>query len=480
MNRRPPPIAAAVLSSLAAWAACASPTGDGAAPRPPAPAPVVVDQPATEVAPEAAEPTAPPLTLEAPDGALDPLYRALAAAEAGAAGGRALIAQFGDSHTAGDRFTGRLRQVLQARFGDAGRGFVLPGKPAIKHYYVQDVRYGSDRSWRADQGGKRDTREPYGLAGVRSYARDRDRVAWVETCADCATGTAVGRFELFYLRQRGGGELELRVDDGAWRRLPTALGADDGDTEVAVPAYEVVEVPDGPHRLTLRPRGGKEVAVFGVAMERAAPGVVVDGLGIVGLQLAHLWRWDWTVVGPQLARRDPALVVLQYGTNEADDPDLDLPQLEARTTELVGRIKAAVPGAAILLLGPPDMGVRVDAAACKALEKKLARKRRRADVAALTAERDAACAWRTPAILHEIIAVQRRVAQATGVAFFDSLAAMGGPDRIDAMVTAEPALAYGDHVHFTGKGYAAWADLVVDDLLRGFEAWQARATRRVP
>jgi hypothetical protein len=39
------------------------------------------------------------------------------------------ILQIGDSHTAGDRITGKLRAALQARFGDGGRGVLPPGVP---------------------------------------------------------------------------------------------------------------------------------------------------------------------------------------------------------------------------------------------------------------------------------------------------------------------------------------------------------------
>ena len=35
----------------------------------------------------------------------------------------------GDSHTANDAFSGRMRRLMQARFGDAGRGMLPPGIP---------------------------------------------------------------------------------------------------------------------------------------------------------------------------------------------------------------------------------------------------------------------------------------------------------------------------------------------------------------
>jgi lysophospholipase L1-like esterase len=454
-----------------ALSACTTPVVDART----APLPTTVVLPAPVFA--AGGPvTLPPASLHDPTGSLTPFYEALAATQSSDAPGRALIVQFGDSHTAGDKLTGQLRTSLQSRFGDSGRGFVLPGRPPIKHYYQSDVRYGTDGDWHADQGGKRDTSEPYGLAGVRSYARRSTATAWVETCAKCDAGTAVGSFEIFFLRQKDGGVLEAQVDDGPWTRIHTALGKDQG--EDPIPDYTRIDVEDGAHRLTLRPRGTKEVDVFGVALERPNAGVVVDALGIVGLQMSHLWKWDWTVIGPQLARRDPALVVLQYGTNEADDPDLDIARFERRYLELIERIRAAAPDAAILVLGPPDMAVReLGARKCERLTRALARKNRKKKRAgsAEVSEVPEGCEWRTPTSLVEVIEAERRIAEQAGVAFFDSLSAMGGPDQMGSLVTADPPLAYQDHVHFTGRGYAAWADLLLEDLMRGYATWEKEA-----
>lgn len=452
-------------------AACSSPSHERASPPP-----VVIPPPVFE--PAASSP--PPITLEDPNGALVPLYRALAAAERGDPGARVVISQFGDSHTAGDRLTGALRRELQARFGDAGRGFVLTGKPKVKWYELTDVRYGTTGAWKSDQGGAKGGAEPFGLGATRSYASKKAAEAWVATCPDCDAGHAVGRFDVYFLRQPGGGVLEARVDDGAWTPIPT-------DGEAAAPDYVAIDVADGDHTLTLRPKGGKRVDVFGIALERPQPGVMVDALGVVGRQLAHLYKWDWSVIGPQLAHRAPSLVVLQYGTNEVDDDGLDLAQLEERYVEVIGRVQAAVPDAAILVLGPPDMADRAlgkdacakaTAKATKAWAKAVKAAKKKRQPAPAEPGVPEGCSWETPSVLAEVVAVERRAAQRTKVAFFDTWTAMGGAGVMTAMVGADPQLAYGDHVHFNGKGYAIWADLLREDLMRGYAAWQKLGASR--
>lgn len=453
------------LFSLAFVMACSSPAAKERAPTV-IPVPVVSPEVTADPPPPA------PLTLEDPTGQMAPFYQSLAS------GGRIVIDEFGDSHTAGDRLTGRLRSVLQGKYGDAGRGFVLPGRPRIKWYELTDVRYATEGDWRADQGGKHGTKEPYGLAGVRSYADRKSAEVWIETCPDCTSGHAVGSFEIYYLRQKGGGVLEAKVDDGDWQRIHTGLGKDEG--EDPIPDYLTIPVTDGEHKLTLRPHGDSEVDVFGIAMERAQPGVVVDALGIVGLQMSHLWSWDWNVIGPQLAHRGPSLVILQYGTNEVDDPDLDLDRFERRYVELLGRVKEAVPGAAVLVLGPPDLGKReLSKKECDKLARSIERRNRRRshghrhDPPELMPE---TCSFTTPQKLLDVIDAERKAANEAGVAFFDSFTAMGGAGVMETMIAADPPLAYGDHTHFTGKGYAVWGDLLLDDLMRGYASWEKRTT----
>jgi lysophospholipase L1-like esterase len=199
-------------------------------------------------------------------------------------------------------------------------------------------------------------------------------------------------------------------------------------------------------------------------MERLKPGVIVDSLGVVGRRLGSLRSWDWAIIGEQLATRDPRLVILQYGTNEADDPDLDLAAIARYYDDTILRVRAAAPTAAILVLGPPDMAVREAGKACD-------RRKKPKDPDAPPLPE---CEWRTPSVLAEIIAVQHAAAARNKVAFFDSMSAMGGPDRMHAWATVEPRAAFKDHVHFTDLGYQQWADALSAAMLDEYARWRAR------
>jgi len=444
---------------------------------------------------EPAEPAAPQATaprtsyLDAPMGSLEALFRGFDAAERRDPSGRVLVAFFGDSHTAGDSMTSRIRVGWQRKFGDAGRGLVAAGRPPSKHYYQRDVRYGADGKWKAAVGGHKQDPEPYGIAGLRVYGDKKGADLWVETCADCLAGQRVAQFEVLFQSAPDHGVLKLRVDDGPWEMLPTKTSA----IQPPHPARHVIPVPDGPHKLTLEHGGGGVIDLYGVAMERMRPGVIVDSLGVVGRRLGSLRSWDWSVIGEQLSTRDPRLVVLQYGTNEADDPDLDLEELARYYDDTILRIRAAAPTASILILGPPDSAMRDAGKACdpkrkdkdkdkgkgkgkgKSTERDRERDRAAGDGDAPPAEPVAVtpeCQWHTPAVLKEIIAVQHAAALRNHVAFFDSFAAMGGGERMDGWFLGEPKVAYKDRVHFTDVGYQMWADELSKAILGTYEAWR--------
>jgi lysophospholipase L1-like esterase len=417
--------------------------------------------------------------LDAAPGALDGLFAGLAAAERARAtatpstgapidpASRVLLLFFGDSHTAGDSMTSRLRVTLQARFGDAGRGMVAAGKPTARHYYQRDVRYGATGTWKAAVGGPRSDGEPYGIAGLRVYGTERGAQLWVETCGDCLAGQSVGEFELFYYVAPDHGLLRFRVDDQPWQQLVTKTAP----AEPAHPGRHVVPVTDGAHRLTLEHGGGGDIDLFGVVMERPRPGVIVDSLGVVGRRLGTLRSWDWSIIGEQLATRDPKLVVIQYGTNESDDPDLNLEDFARYYDETILRIRAAAPTASILILGPPDVGVREAGSQCDKLNatKPGAKPAAGAGSAGPVIPE---CQYRTPRILGDIIAVEHAAAVRNKVAFFDTFAAMGGADRMDGWFMSEPKVAYKDRVHFTDVGYQAWADDLSSALLRRYARWR--------
>ena len=123
-----------------------------------------------------------------------------------------------------------------------------------------------------------------------------------------------------------------------------------------------------------------------------------------------------------------------------------------------------------VLLGPPDLGKRAAGRACD-------RRKPRPDADAGVAPE---CEWHTPPALPAVVELQRAAAERNQVAFYDTLAAFGGVERMDAMLHLDPPLAFTDHVHLTQAGYERWAQGLLDHLLAGYAAWKSTAAATSP
>src|SRR5262249_3918830 len=151
--------------------------------------------------------------------------------------------------------------------------------------------------------------------------------AWFATSEGKNTyGKSVSRFDVYYLETPNGGEVEVKVD-GRTERFSTL--SDEKRSKVVSYA-----VPDGEAKLTLRVVSGNP-RLFGVALERDEPGVVYDALGANGARSELLAGIDGEHWHEQMALRKPALVVLQYGTNESEAPSLNAEHYEKTLRSVV-------------------------------------------------------------------------------------------------------------------------------------------------
>ncbi len=125
----------------------------------------------------------------------------------------------------------------------------------------------------------------------------------------------------------------------------------------------------------------------------------------------------------------------------------------------MARLRAALPDAAIAVLGPPDGNQAPP------------RRARRPAAACTPAPRPDA--WFVPPGLAAVRDAQLQVATRNGWLFWDWAAAMGGPCAIDRWARADPPLAWPDHVHLRDAGYEASADALFGVLMRLYASFRA-------
>jgi lysophospholipase L1-like esterase len=417
---------------------------------------VRADAPATPTAPSADRPQ---LARERPSrpkrGAqpdlLESFHRALQRSRE--QGAKTHVLFFGDSHTAADYMTGRVRERLQAEYGDGGPGFLITGQPwrFYRHARAELVAAHGVHSMFVR---KRPASEsvPLGLAGVvteNGVASSASGDAGVEASEPAAPAALPvpplvrlkiqpaleprGRathYELFYLQQPGGAGLEVALDGRAQAQLSTRA-------EQTRPGYLAFDsADDQSHELSLRADSLEPLSVFGVVAELQGAGVVLDTLGVPGARARAQLYWDQALFAEHVRRREPDLWVLAYGTNESMDVTQPIDDYASQLRQVVSQLRATLPGVSCALVGPTDYPEKV--------RRNVYQPRQRAQ---------------------QINQLERSVAAANGCVYVDLIEAMGGPLGMLRWRRADPPLGGKDLVHFTRKGYELLGDRIADALL---------------
>ena len=328
------------------------------------------------------------------------------------------IVHFGDSHSAADDWTAELRRMLKERFGDGGSGFSLAGKP-FPGYRRFDVQGGGSPGWHAD--GLRPTSSDgyFGLGGISSSTRLEGQSIFIETECDL--------LEIDYLQQPDGGDLALYDRDRLLQRFSTK-----GE---AGPGFALYQPVKGRHRFVLKTLSSKPVRLFGWVADKDS-GVTYETLGINGAEASVILHWDENMLATYLRRRDPGLIVLAYGTNEAIS-GWTSEKYHAMFSNVLLRIRRAIPNVPILILGPPDSWSSYEGS-------------------------------RRPAAgVDRIIGAQKAACREIGCAFWDTRERMGGAGSMRDWV--QSGFAQHDYIHMTTAGYRRLGTALFSDIMRHYE-----------
>ena len=343
------------------------------------------------------------LGLENAD-ALAPFFAALAKPD-----GPLHILQFGDSHTASDDLVNSLRTVLQSKYGNGGPGFIHAGRP-FKGYRRFDARATATPHWKSEGTLQNRGDAWQGLGGISISTTQPKQTITVDSSGQ--------HLALHFLRQENGGRVEINADGQLTEMIQTNGAPGAGLWEA--------QLTPGEHLVGLRTLDKAPVRLFGWTLENPT-GVTVETLGINGAWNNIMLAWDNAVWSAQFASRQPALIILEYGTNEANSRVWDATRHRTDLTAIISRIRQAAPQAAILMMGPPD------------------------------------CGQKKPLLhLDDVIQSQRQFAREQNIAFFDWRAHMGGDRSVIQWVTA--GFGQRDYIHLTSDGYRLTAQMLLTAL----------------
>jgi lysophospholipase L1-like esterase len=377
---------------------------------------------------------------------------------------RLTILQLGDSHTAADIFTGRVRERLQQAFGTGGDAYIVPGKP---HVGVRSALFESDATdgWTYEALQKSDAKRRFYLSGFNAIAHHAGAALSMRSRG----GRGYDRVEVAFLKQPGGGRAEVLIDG-------TPTGSIDLDGAADERATLALRAPTGEaagfREISVRSLSDSPVTVTGVDVGREGDGVSFLSLGFPGATVQLLQHLTTENLADDLHRMAPDFVVLAFGTNEGFNDNLDIANYTAQYEQIVRRLMEVRPGVRIVIVGPPDAarpagvchgsGVGQECASAPA-----------AQIAA--GPGGGQCRFPTPPKLNLVREAQRKLADRLGAIFWDWSSVMPGPCGAQAWAAANPPLMAHDYVHMTLDGYKLSADRFADFLIPLIEGRPAGA-----
>ncbi len=363
-------------------------------------------------------------------------FQALRRAEQGQGVARAL--HYGDSTIAADGLARTVRARLQERFGDAGPGFVSAAVNDVRVLRA-DVSVKRSGSWKERSILMGGASGRYGLGGTVGIALPG--ASSVMTPGK-GLSTSWKRVELWYQAGVGYGSLWAKAGEREIAREPAVAEATE-DRRLKV------EIPEGTSALRVGAEGGP-VPLYGAVLETGAPGATWEAQGVIGAGSRSFSAFAEDHLATQMAQRQPDLVVLQIGGNEAGFPVLQygdgtkyMPIYQAA----LDRLRRAAPDASCLVIAPPDQAELVEGEAPRA----------------------------KPA-MPRMVSAQRRVAEQSGCAFWSAFDAMGGSGSILRWAAMSPPLAWTDYVHLSPAGLAVVGGHLSDAMLGAYDTWRSSAS----
>ena len=349
------------------------------------------------------------------------------------------ILQIGDSHTAADFFTGEVRQILQARYGDGGPGYLNAGRP---HPGVRSavVKVNASAGWTYSALQKTSDVDQFYLSGFNASVSGSG-----ESLAFAATQPApFDMIEVEAVFGPGRGGVSIAIDD-----LPPVVRALEGpQTEKRV--FRVTPSKGEPYdfrKLTITSTGGGPVTIASVGVFNRSYGVSYSAIGFPGATVDIVNQLNSRLFGEELRRLDPHVVVLAFGTNEGFNDNLDIARYSERYRVVLKKIRDNLPRARVIIVAPPNANRlpgrckgEGGGASCKA-----------------PGGEDQGCFWSTPPQLNKVREVQRQIAKQDNLLYWNWGEVTPGECGAHSLVNASPRLMTPDHVHFTGEGYKAGA-----------------------
>jgi LysM repeat protein len=392
------------------------------------------------------------------------------------------IVQIGDSHVQGPYFPQYIRQGIQNKFGNAGRGFVFPYRVAGTNGAV-DVKFKATGNWQTVRNVKSDGSDAIGLSGIYLETTDEnflmeinwstslDKVSEIQIISPHAErfklstnsqknilekthttqtyqvkpgdylGKIASQFNTTVKKiQQTNGMKNANLRAGQTLKIPTGLSqnkvpSSNTFSDLKSLSSDTFQIPAGLDQLYVRSSQKESKYVLdGLLLNTNNKGVVFHAIGVNGTKFSDYNKFPRFF--DQVAALHPDLIIISLGTNESFYDSYSEEKLKS-DMDFFNRqmIQRGMTGCVLLTSPPPSM-----------------KNRKEINTTAT------AYAYEMGVFAH-----------LNSWAFYDlhsvSRSSKAMPDWYEAELTS------GDRIHFLEKGYQLQAELLVEALLNYFSEY---------
>ncbi|MEI6153576.1 MAG: hypothetical protein WCQ90_05770 [Deltaproteobacteria bacterium] len=348
------------------------------------------------------------------------------------------IAYFGDSMIEGDLITQDLRKELQTVFGGHGVGFVPITSPAAA--YRKSISHSYSNSWQTYSlltGTRSDI--PRGISGcvyvpqmVKNASENiNKRDSWINIRrGDNGEGEDFSLAKVFFINSDSHSCISFRFDDGLEKSI---------DLTVMDALQQVTLYSEKPARqLRVNFKGSEPVFVYGLSIE-SENGIFVDNLSLRGHSGTRLISIPSSLLSSFNNYLQYKLIILHYGVNVADPHATGYQWYEEKMVATVQHLQKSFPEASILLVSVGDQSIKEGED------------------------------YVTSPCISKLLKSQERIAERTGIAFWNLFEAMGGEDSMVRWVNR--GWAAKDYTHFSGSGAKKVAQSLTKTLLSEYSRY---------
>lgn len=334
------------------------------------------------------------------------------------------IMHIGDSHVQAGFFSGSIMNLLQEKFGSAGRGLVFPLKLA-KTNEPFDYLISSESKWDRTLCVQVNKKLPLGLGGLSIKTNDPDFSFEIKSSINKKADHSFNKITVFHHPKAP----QLMVED---------KNINSKTEKTKDPFTTTIHLDKRVNQLYLHPvslSATDSSIYYGFNLENGKSGILYHSVGINGAQFRHYASvQDFT---RQISILSPQLFIFSLGTNEAFRGELSTEKFIKEINTIIQPILTENPEALVLIITPPDCLKQSQGA-----------------------EKES-----NPHI-PQIRDVLIQYADKNKFAYWDLFTLLGGNNSASQLLSDD--LLAKDGIHFTVNGYQTLGNLFFDALLNEY------------